>query len=258
MPRNRGKKAREKRELATRELTLEERNAMLDAILTPPLAISYALIGALAVEHELELSIKARLRRISQNEWETILSDKDGPLGTLDRKIKFASYLGVLDSSMRTNLDIIRNIRNKFAHTKRLIDFDHPFISDELAKISAPKGQKRRFAKTAEHPPQWRYVSLCLHALRLMSKKRYGNRSAAFKAWSKRQEKRSKQPFGILGGLFAAFAPSLGDATPPQPLPPPPVPIPQHPTMKTDSDPNNPTPYGLLSGLFPYLEEKKT
>ncbi|WFU71445.1 hypothetical protein [Bradyrhizobium sp. CB2312] len=256
MPRNRGKKARDKRDFVTKELTLEERNAMLDAILTPPVAISYALIGALAVEHELELSIKARLRRISQNEWEAILSDKDGPLGTFDRKIKFANYLGILDSSMRANLDVIRNIRNKFAHTKRLMDFDHPFIADELIKLSAPKGQKRNFAKSSKYPPQWRYVSLCLHALRLMSKKRHGNRSAAFKAWSKRQEKRNKQSFGLLGGLFASSAPSGSFPAPP---PPPSLLTPTPPLQmkKTEFDPSNPTPYGLLSGLLPYLEDKK-
>ncbi|TMJ49492.1 MAG: hypothetical protein E6G85_21240 [Alphaproteobacteria bacterium] len=131
-PRNRGKKAREKREIATRELSGEERAALLDALIEPPLAISYAIMGALAVEHELELSIKSRLRRISQEEWEAILSDQDGPLGTFDRKIKFASYLGILDTHARTNLDIIRNVRNRFAHTKRLIgahsgEGDHGF-----------------------------------------------------------------------------------------------------------------------------------
>lgn len=61
-------------------------------------------------------------------------------------------------------------LENKFAHTKRLIDFDHPFIADELIRISAPVGQKRHFAKTSKYPPQWRYVSLCLHALRVMRK----------------------------------------------------------------------------------------
>lgn len=254
-PRNRGKKTREKREIVTRELSDEERNAMLDALVTPPLAISYAIIGALTVEQELEVSIKSRLRRISQTEWETILSDKDGPLGTFDRKIKFASYLGILDADMRCNLDIIRNVRNRFAHTKRLISFDHHFIADELAKVKALQGQKRNFARLSSYDVQWRYVFLCLHCIRVMSKKRFGNRTAAHKAWMKRHNQRmmkTSASYGMMGGIFGALAPSLKED-----FPSPPIYTLPHQTQKTSSGPSNPTPYGLLSGLLPFLDDKK-
>ena len=255
MPRNRGKKAREKREIVTRELSPEEHSAMLDALVQPPLAISYAIIGALTVEHELEMSIKARLRRISQTEWEAILSDSEGPLGTFDRKVKFASYLGILDADMRSNLDIIRNVRNRFAHTKRLISFDHHFIADELAKLKAPKGQKRHFARLSSYDVQWRYVFLCLHCIRVMSKKRFGSRTAAHKAWMKRHNQRmtkTRESFGMMGGIFGALAPTFtGD------FPTPPISTQPHQTQKTSSGPNDPTPLGLLSGLLPFLEENK-
>lgn len=219
---------------------------MLDALLEPPLAISYAIIGALAVEHELELSIKSRLRRIPQKEWEAILSDMEGPLGTFDRKIKFAGYLGILDDRMRPNLDIIRNVRNRFAHTKRLISFDHFYVADELTKMAAPKGLKRQFAKTVRLAPQWKHISLCLHCVRQMSKKSYGARSSAHKARMKRYAARSPQ----IGGLLGLFSPKTGhlQATPLSNL--------QHQTPKTDSCPNAPAPLGLLGGLFALGEEQ--
>lgn len=251
MSRNRGKKAREKREIAMRELTSEERNALLNALIEPPLAVSYAIIGALIVEHELEVSIKARLRKISQGEWETILSDHEGPLGSFDRKIKFASYLGILDASQATNLDIIRSIRNRFAHTKRLISFDHSFIADELAKIVSHKGQKRNFAQARKLAPQFRFISLCLHCLQSMSKKRYGNQTAAYKAWQRRHQ-RSMKSFGLLGGIFGSLGPTSGQAPPPIPL----STLPPR-TQKTADDPSNPTPLGLVSELLPYLEAEK-
>jgi hypothetical protein len=254
-PRNRGKKAREKREIATRELSAEERAAMLDALVKPPLAISCAIIGALTVEQELEVSIKSRLRRISQTEWEAILSDKEGPLGTFDRKIKFASYLGILDADMRCNLDIIRNIRNRFAHTKRLISFDHHFIADEMAKVKTLQGQKRHFARLPSYDAQWRYVLMCLHCIRVMSKKRFGNRTAAHKAWMKRHNQRmmkTSASYGMMGGILGALAPPFtADSLSP------PISTLAHQTQKTASDPNKPTPLGLLSGLLPYLEVKK-
>jgi DNA-binding MltR family transcriptional regulator len=248
MPRNRGKKAREKRELTTRELSMDERNALLDAMLTPPLAISYAIIGALLVEDELELSIKSRLRKISQQEWESILADKDGPLGNFDRKIKFASYLGILDADMQTNLDIIRNVRNRFAHTKRLISFDHSFIADELAKMAALKGVKRGFHHTSKFAPQWRYISLCLHSIRAMSKKRFGARDSAHKALMKRRQKRVSQMGGLLG-LLSASAANSGLRIPVSTL--------QHQMQKTDSGPSETTPLGLLAGLSAYFEPEK-
>jgi hypothetical protein len=244
-PRNRGKKAREKREIATRELSIEERAALLDALIEPPLAISHAIMGALAVEHELELSIKSRLRRISQDEWEAMLSDADGPLGNFDRKIKFAKYLGILDSQTRTNLDIIRNVRNKFAHTKRLISFEHSYIADELARVKAPKGFKRQIAKSSRFAPQWRYVSLCLSSIRFMSKKRYGAQSNAHKSRMKRYQVRSSKMGGLFGLLNQPQGIPLSSLSPPKP--------------KTASDPNALAPFGLLSGLLPYFdkEEKK-
>ena len=244
MARNRGKKAREKREMVTRELSSEEASAMLDALLTPPLAISYAIIGALVVERELEMSIKSRLRKIAEKEWESILSDKEGPLGTFDRKIKFASYLGILDANMQTNMDIIRNVRNKFAHTKRLISFEHHFIADELAKIIAPKGNKKSFSISSKLDPQWRYVSLCFHCIRLMSKKRFGARRSAHKAWLKRQQHRSSKMGGLLGIL--SLSPRNLPLTVPLSTPP-------HQPQKTGPGSSEPTPLGLLTGLLPYL-----
>lgn len=251
MPRNRGKRAREKREITTRELSQEERNALIDAVVEPPVAISHAIIGALAVEHELEISIKARLRRISPTEWENVLSDKEGPLGSLDRKIKFASYLGILDANDRANLDIIRNIRNKFAHTKRLISFAHPFIADELAKRIAPKGQKRRFARLSPFEPQWQYILLCMHCIRQMAHKRYGNKSAAYRAYLKRQQQRSK-PVAGLAGFYASLVPTGASSIPELPISTLP-----HPKKKTGPDSSDPAPLGLLSGLLPLFEGDK-
>lgn len=248
MPRNRGKKAREKRQIATRELSMEERSALMDALIEPPLAVSYAIIGALTVEHELELSIKARLRKISQEEWETILSDHEGPLGSFDRKIKFAGYLGILDASVQTNLDIIRNVRNRFAHTKRLITFEHSFVADELTKIVSHKGQRKKFAQSKKMAPQWRFTMVCLHCIEAMSKKRFGNHAAAHKAWMKRRSQTPGTFSGLLGALgsrYAAIAPSSLPAAPPS-----------RQTSK-ESGPNNLAPYGLLSGLLPYLDQKK-
>lgn len=239
-PRNRGKKTRERRDLTTNPLTLEEKSALLDALLKPPEAISAAIIGSMAVEHELEESIRRKFRKISDDDWRIVLSDEPGPLGTFDRKIKLAKHLAIIDAEMVLNFEIIRKVRNLFAHSKRLIDFNHPLVVEQLKKINAPKSNKRSFAKIQKfNDGRHQFVMLCILCVGAVSKKRYATMSAAHKAWMKRRK------LSPLGGLFAEL---LTKQTPPQSRLP--TPISPLPLKKTAAGPKVLTHAGLLEGLF--------
>jgi hypothetical protein len=238
MPRNRGKNTRERRDLTTNPLTLEERNALLDALLKPPEAISKAIIGSMAVEHELEESIRRRFGKISDDDWRIVLSDESGPLGTFDRKIKLAKHLGIFDAVMKSNFDIIRDVRNLFAHSKRLIDFNHPLVAAQLKKIRAPKNAKRSFARIQKFDDgSHQFVLLCILCTGAVSKKRYATMSAAHKAWMKR---RKLSPLGgLFSDLFGSPSPSK-TPTPTSPLRP----------GQTISGPKALTRAGLVAGLL--------
>ena len=77
-------------------------------------------LGAVFVEHELEQIIHNRLSKIDMATWSGLLQD-NGPLATFNQKILLGFALGIYDKQTRENLKIISNIRNAFAHSKRLI-----------------------------------------------------------------------------------------------------------------------------------------
>jgi hypothetical protein len=106
------------------------------------------------------------------------------------------------DEAFETNLNIIRAIRNAFAHSKRVIEFDHPLVAAELKKIAIPTFRKRYFSKLKEFKPQTAYALLCLALTNELLK--HGRQSAA------RGQKRSQQKQLETSPLYRAIAPALG------------------------------------------------
>jgi hypothetical protein len=67
---------------------------------------------------------------------ETDLFDGTAPLSTFSSRIKFAYYLGKISLACRRDLDIIRNIRNDFAHHADMISFEDQSIRDRCKNLS--------------------------------------------------------------------------------------------------------------------------
>lgn len=61
-----------------------------------------------------------------------------GVLNTFDSRIKACYYMGLIDDIEYKNLETIRKIRNKFAHTFEYIDFDTQAISDLCKNLAIP------------------------------------------------------------------------------------------------------------------------
>lgn len=198
---SRGKPKPKLRDLSVHPLTPTEQNAILDAVSAATSPIATAILGAVMVEHELEASLRKRFKISDEKDWEEIV-DERGFLSTFSRKIMVGHALRLYDADVRDNLDIIRAIRNGFAHSKRLIDFDHPLVSRELKKIKIPKKQRRAFRKISAMTPKDAYVHLCYRVLIMLVR----NRSKALKRSAKRWQKKSvtKSPF------YQALGPALG------------------------------------------------
>jgi hypothetical protein len=130
------------------------------------------------------------------------MPSRQGPLSTFARKIALGHALRLYDADFRDNLDIIRSIRNAFAHSKRLIDFDHPLVSREIDKIKISKSLRRTLRKIKRPvSPRQAYVTLCLRLVTGMLRKR----SAVLQRSTKRQGKKlATSPF------YQALAPALG------------------------------------------------
>jgi len=61
---------------------------------------------------------------------------------------------------MHTDLNVVRNIRNAFAHSKKLIWFGHPAVLAELKKASRSAILKKHWK--SKGPDVYLYMSLCL------------------------------------------------------------------------------------------------
>lgn len=237
---SRGKPKPKLRDLSQQPLTSVEQDVLLDALVaaTPPLVT--AILGAVMVEHELETSLRRKLPRKDDKTWLNML-DEQGPFSTFSRKIAAGHAMRIYDDAIFTNLDIIRQIRNAFAHSKRVIDFNHPLVVAQLKRIAIPNFKKKRFAqlRLAESPIE-SYRSLCiLTSLWLLRRE---NRT--YKARLRRRKSRQPRSF------YEALVPSLSLAnlgSPPEagqlsPL--------QSYLQSQSDNPSPPAPQGLLGGLF--------
>lgn len=221
--------------------TYEERTQLLNAAMeTTP--ISTAILGAVYVEHELEELIRSRLPKIDDGTWSLMLQD-NGPLATFSQKIIMGLALRIYGQETRDNLKIISNIRNAFAYSKRLIDFDHDLVKAELKKVSIPKFQKiaHHQIKNLKYGAKDAYIVLCI----IISTYLTGKIVESLKAKNRRLKRKTTAPFysALMRALNPTRLSDLGSLLPPLPT-------------SQNAGPNPPAQVGLLSGLLPYLGEE--
>jgi DNA-binding MltR family transcriptional regulator len=95
---------------------------------------SYCIILASMIERHLEQAIIERLRLINKDA-EKPLFDREGALSTFFGNIHLGYALGLFSDTVRDDLNVIRRIRNAFAHSSLPITFESPEVSDEIGKL---------------------------------------------------------------------------------------------------------------------------
>jgi hypothetical protein len=124
-------------------------------------------IGVMAcalVDYWLGRAILTRFRPMGSDEQSNLLDNNgNGALATFSAKIWIGYALNLYDAGARSDLLKLKNIRNKFAHSDRDVDFSNPEITALCAKLKAPtfvaEGAKKpeptdaktRFLDTVHH-----------------------------------------------------------------------------------------------------------
>lgn len=97
-----------------------------------------AIVGAAWVEEELQASIESFLSK-EKKAWERLFR-KSGPLSSFSAKIDLALLLGIVSAVIASDLHIIRDVRNEFAHS--ILDknslspsFSTPHIKDKCLAL---------------------------------------------------------------------------------------------------------------------------
>jgi hypothetical protein len=95
---------------------------------------SAAILGGAFVEHALEKAIIDRLPVNNQNTIEK-LTARDGALNSFFSKTHLGYAMGLYGAEVADELDIIRTVRNLFAHSMKRLTFETKEVAEEIAKL---------------------------------------------------------------------------------------------------------------------------
>lgn len=102
-----------------------------------------AILQASALETILEDALSRVMRPLSSDDKGRIF-DGQGPLSTFSAKILLGYVLGVYGPKFRHDLDLIRELRNGFAHVRHALTFDIPQISAVCEHLQIPDDEEFR------------------------------------------------------------------------------------------------------------------
>jgi hypothetical protein len=208
MSRNRGRKTRLRNDsrLPPKD---EEVRALIAAFEQGGAPIVAAIVGAVLVEHELDTLLRARFTRKDNATW-LLLTGENGTLDTFHRKIIAGYAFGIYDQQTRANLVIVRHIRNIFAHSQRIIDFNNELVIEHLdaIKLSRPDQKLLDLTRKEQNGAQNAYSALCA----VLTAKLIKSRNRALSAKTRRLEGKIKKFKAQLYPYTSALLPFLQTA----------------------------------------------
>jgi hypothetical protein len=127
------------------------------------------------VEEHVRRLLKAKLRADLSTEDSDRLFDYQGPFGSFAARTLSAYAMGLIGPIVRSDLDLIRNLRNEFAHSRVPIDFKTPevrAVCDDLKIVDMPGTYvPRSYLERVRHEdlkdatdrkhPKTRFVTAC-------------------------------------------------------------------------------------------------
>lgn len=124
-----------------RSPTEEEWDAALDEFAEGPDRVSGVLAAAM-VDNTLRDGITSALEDATE---EIELFHKEGaPFGTFKQKIVAARALGLISPDLAEDLDLIRDVRNQFAHALLPLTFEDEYIAKKCASLRDYRKEKNK------------------------------------------------------------------------------------------------------------------
>jgi hypothetical protein len=124
-----------------------------------------ALISASILENRLEIVLTSLMRSLTQGEHNELFRG-EGPLATFAKKTKLAYAFNVFGSATRRDLDIIREIRNAFAHSRIPFGFNTQELATlcgflHSADLNLEANPPIEFPAAQRNDPKGRYIIAC-------------------------------------------------------------------------------------------------
>jgi hypothetical protein len=257
--RNRGKKKAKLRDYSHLSLTKEEKQtvaAIAHSVEQNPMVT--AILGAILVEHELDNLLRPKFKNLDDDEWKD-LQNEQGPLRSFSAKISIGRALNIYDKKLKNDLDVVRVVRNAFAHSRKLLEFTDPLIAQEMMQSHyLPKRFKNELREEMPNTATAKaaYIVICLRIQIVLLTK--GSRAAAAKNYRMKKKIATSPlrnallgnppyPMSGIAGLAGMFKP------PPnwQGL------LQQSPQDGQTSDPNPSIHQGFAEALRPFLDDNE-
>jgi DNA-binding MltR family transcriptional regulator len=114
-----------------------------------------AIVGASLIELQLEqLLIQSMVKGIEPKP----LFEGFGPLSSFSAKIRIAEFFGLLPPDICADADLIRKIRNEFAHTHEQLSFEAQKITSWLAALRALAAIRQQLSEYKQDPEKWAQI----------------------------------------------------------------------------------------------------
>lgn len=172
---SKGQKKRSLRDYSHPSLTTEEINALRLAAASPDQhSIVIAILCHALVEHELDVLLRRRFKKNDDETWEALL-DERGPLRSFNSKIVTGYAFGFYNDKVQHDLHVIRRIRNAFAHSKKLLDFDDVLIIPELLSARCLPADHKKILQKRQPSKRWArgaYIIICLMTYNELAERR--------------------------------------------------------------------------------------
>lgn len=92
-----------------------------------------ALIAAAVLDELLEMLLTARLLEVGRDRHDALFG-RGKPLDLFSAKIELGFQLGLYPNATRTQLEMIRAVRNEFAHSIEPLTFSNPQVDPQLGE----------------------------------------------------------------------------------------------------------------------------
>lgn len=125
------------REIAHTEADLRHFGSFNDQIRSEKNDRGVAILAATHVEIALRYALARRLA-VKKEQYKLRFGDRS-PLSTFDQKVRKAFDLEIFGQQSKTNLDIVRRIRNAFAHAHIPITFETDQVRDVCRLLIIPE-----------------------------------------------------------------------------------------------------------------------
>lgn len=107
-----------------------------------------AIVGAALLEDALVTKLKnsMSLEQMSQKQVKDVF-DLNGPLSNFSAKISIAFAFGLIDKKTFDDLQIVRKLRNKFAHSSTELSFDDEEVKSQINNMFTFRFAKAQFSR---------------------------------------------------------------------------------------------------------------